>query len=47
MSTSTISKAEESSRMKELDDTFEDKYLNLIYFFEFFLFKYILFSYFV
>lgn len=29
MSTSTISKAEEHSRMKDLDDTFEDKYSKL------------------
>ncbi|XP_068628482.1 GRIP and coiled-coil domain-containing protein 2-like [Battus philenor] len=29
MSTSTISKADENSRMKDLDDTFEDKYTKL------------------
>lgn len=29
MSTSTISKAEEHSRMKDLDETFEEKYENI------------------
>lgn len=30
MSTSTISKAEDHSRMKDLDETFEEKYVLLI-----------------
>lgn len=32
MSTSTISKAEEHSRMKDLDETFEEKYAFIIIF---------------
>lgn len=30
MSTSTISKAEDHSRMKDLDETFEEKYVLLL-----------------
>lgn len=33
MSTSTISRAEDHLRMKELDDSFEDKYVVVYYYF--------------
>lgn len=33
MSTSTISKAEEHARMRDLDETFEEKYVTLNYLF--------------